>query len=80
MSKCELHALSQLYFHLKLLFFSVPICEGSKVLFSKCSDIETIFDSLLMDFEGLEKGSQSLLKKLESAEISVSCFDFYFWA
>ncbi len=53
------------------IFHRLPKAEGSVKLFSKNSDVETVFDSILMDFESLEGGSDTLIKRLESAEVSV---------
>lgn len=52
-------------------FYSIPKAEGSVKLFSKNSDAEMVFDSILLDFEHLESGSSAVIKRLENAEVSV---------
>lgn len=50
---------------------SIPVQEGSRILYSRSCTIETIMDSLLMDFEELERSSHSLVRQLSATESSV---------
>ncbi len=69
---------SLIYVIASLSLSSLPASEASDVLYSRYSDIESLLESIELDFRSAENQAEMLLKKLNNTEQSVRACIVYF--